>query len=188
MELLPGPLSTTRKDSLQLPSGERVEIAVATPVLSTWIGPAPIDTFGGKPLLDLSGVPGFAELWVLRSLQSAGWDGRWAATYPRRIGGPLLMEDWDPRGIKYQKNMPIDDTAAAADLLRVASVNSGSFAGCWDVFAWKAGSRLFVDAKRVGKDRIRPTQLRWLESALAAGIGLDSFLIAEWKPVRPDGA
>jgi hypothetical protein len=91
------------------------------------------------------------------------------------------MDDWDPRGIKFQTSVPIDDVGAAADFGRVASANGGSFAGCWDVFAWKGSARLFVDAKWAGKDRIRSTQLRWLENALRAGLTGDCFLIAEWR-------
>jgi len=181
MDLLSGPLSTTRRDSLLLPSGARVDVGVATPTLPRWTGSASIDSFGGKPLFDSSGIPFFAELWILRLLESAGWSGRWVATYAAPKRAPRLLQGWNPRGIKSQISVPIDDVAAAADLKKVASANGCSFAGCWDVYAWRGSARVFVDAKQARKDRIRSTQLRWLESALRAGFGPGSFLIVEWK-------
>lgn len=187
MKASPGPLTPSRKDSLRLPSDARVEVSVATPSLPHWAGTAEIDTFSGRPLLDFSGAPCFAELWILHCLGLAGWNGRWVVTYPSRKSGPLLLRGWDPRGIKFQTTVPIDEDAAVADLERVVSANGGSVSGCWDVFAWRGSSRLFVKSKWVGKDRIRSTQLRWVESAMTAGIGLDSFLIAEWKAERADG-
>jgi hypothetical protein len=37
-----------------------------------------------------------------------------------------------------------------------------------------------VEAKQRGKGRLRPTQRAWLEGALAEGVPLSAFVIAEW--------
>jgi hypothetical protein len=41
-----------------------------------------------------------------------------------------------------------------------------------------------VEAKRRGKDRIRNSQRKWLETALTSGVPLESFLIFEWELVN----
>jgi hypothetical protein len=40
---------------------------------------------------------------------------------------------------------------------------------------------LFAELKRAGRDRIRPDQRLFLETALKRGIPLDAFLIVEWE-------
>jgi hypothetical protein len=51
---------------------------------------------------------------------------------------------------------------------------------CFDVFAWKDSEVLFCEAKHQGKDKLTDAQLRFIEGALACGIPLNSFPIAEW--------
>jgi hypothetical protein len=56
--------------------------------------------------------------------------------------------------------------------------------GCWDVFAWKGAGPdevAFAESKRRGSDKLRSTQLQWLQTALEAGIPLEYFLIVEWS-------
>jgi hypothetical protein len=36
-------------------------------------------------------------------------------------------------------------------------------------------------SKRISKDRIRPTQLQWIEAALGIGLPTDSLMIVEWS-------
>ena len=62
-----------------------------------------------------------------------------------------------------------------ARLRTIAAANGGTYGGCWDVVAWTrdaaGGHRLvFAESKRKGSDRIRPTQLRWHQAALACDI------------------
>jgi hypothetical protein len=40
---------------------------------------------------------------------------------------------------------------------------------------------LFVELKRKGKDRIRQSQIDWLDHSLQNGLSVDEFLIVEWN-------
>jgi hypothetical protein len=46
---------------------------------------------------------------------------------------------------------------------------------CFDVFAWKDSELLFCEAKRLGKDNLTDAQLRFIEGALACGMGMSAF-------------
>jgi hypothetical protein len=61
---------------------------------------------------------------------------------------------------------------------RLRATNGGTLRGFFDVFAWREpGQAIFVEAK-VGPDRIRPTQLRFVEIALRFHRP-DDFMIVE---------
>lgn len=108
----------------------------------------------------------FAEIAILRLLQYEGWDGVWVDTFQK----------------KYRKSNTefVEIDPKKEELLNQISDKANSNNGCFDVFAWKNGEYRFVESKKKSKDRIRETQLIWLESALDTGIDEDSFLIAEW--------
>jgi hypothetical protein len=65
-------------------------------------------------------------------------------------------------------------------LNEIATANSNSYSGCWDVVAWQNERLLFVELKRFRHDNIRSTQIRWLEAGLDSGLTLDNFLVVEW--------
>jgi hypothetical protein len=52
--------------------------------------------------------------------------------------------------------------------------------GAWNVFCWRDSEYLFAESKRTGHDRIRDSQIAWLETALNLGLSPESFLIVEW--------
>ncbi len=62
----------------------------------------------------------------------------------------------------------------------IAEENGGT-RGCWDVYAWYDDDVLFAEAKRRGRDRLRPSQHQWLAAALRAGVPLDAFIVVEWN-------
>ncbi|WP_157530270.1 hypothetical protein [Hymenobacter norwichensis] len=45
---------------------------------------------------------------------------------------------------------------------------------------WNGEAVVFAELKRHKKDRIRPTQPRWLEAALRVGLEPKNFLLVEW--------
>ncbi|HNU57075.1 MAG TPA: hypothetical protein PKN30_10840, partial [Flavobacteriales bacterium] len=59
--------------------------------------------------------------------------------------------------------------------------NGDSFAGCWDVVAWKDDQLVFAEAKKAKHDRLRDTQVRWVEAALQCGLTEENFLVVEWS-------
>jgi hypothetical protein len=70
----PALLVPTTKHLLRLESLS-MEVPKATPVITPWTGQQPDDTYNGKPVVDFEGRPARAELAVLWSLNSVGWDG-----------------------------------------------------------------------------------------------------------------
>lgn len=152
---------------LRLPSGKMVSIQGCFSQIELWHGTPIQDTCGGKAVLRWKGEPLFAELVILRLLQAEGWEGVWIDTYRRKF-----------RQFMRPHSCSLPEHAQA--FLDRANVGRKWPAGCPDVLAWGEGQYLFVEAKRKGKDRIRKTQLMWLESALNSELPLESFLVFEW--------
>jgi hypothetical protein len=132
-----------------------------------WRGAPIADTYGRKPVLDWYGEAVFAEIAIVRVLQSEGFDAVWIDGYRHRF----------MQSISEKRDLP---EPAKILLDRVISFNDGQRKGCWDVLAWKGENYLFVEVKRKGKDRISPEQIRWLEAALQAGMDISCFRICEW--------
>ena len=129
--------------------------------------------------------PQFAEVAILRAFERDGWQGRWLETYGKPNMRPGLWREWKPGGQGAQEHVPIADPWVNERLEAIAVANGNSFAGCWDVVAWSrnaAGDErvVFAEAKLSKKDRIRDTQLRWLEAALQCGCSVEDFLVVEW--------
>ena len=123
----------------------------------------------------------FAEVAILRLFEEAGWQGRWVESYGKPNMSPGHWRAWHPNGPSAQLQEPIKETWVNEKLHAIATANGQSFAGCWDVVAWKDGRLVFAEAKLSKKDRMRPTQLRWLEAGLKCGVGVDDFLVVEWE-------
>lgn len=142
-------------------------MAKATPVFDRWRGDPPEDTYGGKQVLDFNGAPLFAELVILRHFETAGWQGAWIDTYRGRI---LL-------GMAQPTQLP----DAQRRLLDSIYSRAGARHGCFDVFAWRDDDVLFAESKRAKRDRIRASQIRWLQAALESGVEISSLLVVEWS-------
>jgi hypothetical protein len=145
------------------------EIPKVQPVFKEWKGRKVRETYGGKAILDFYGKPEFAELGILRLMEHAGWSGVWVDTFRnafRTQYWPANRVDLPP---KHQK---LFDRIA-----KKAKCESG----CFDVFCWKDDRFFFIESKRGGQDRIRPSQRRWLQGAIwGCRIPLNRFLIVEW--------
>jgi hypothetical protein len=166
----PRRLGPSASQPFKLDDGRVVEVPKATPKFPAWKGPPPGDTFGGKAVLDFNGRPAFAELLILWSFLEFGWDGVWADSFRSRYlrgfwPAPVLAE------------LPADQKA----LLERIVDHTPRKAKPWDVFCWSPDGVLFAEAKRHGKDSIRPGQTAFLGAALAAGLPISSFLLVEWQ-------
>jgi hypothetical protein len=152
-------------------AGSRLlEVAKARVEFRPWTGGPLDDDYGGKQVLDLGGAPGFAELAVLRMFERAGWTGVWIDTYRHAYRRAY----W---GVPPVVELP----AGPTDLLRrIEEANGSRRAGAWDVFCWRDGAHMFVESKRSGHDRMRSTQIAWLDSALRIGLSPEDFLVVEW--------
>lgn len=145
-----------------------------------------IHSFGGKDLLLVDGRPQFAEVAILRLFQAAGWQGRWLETYGHGKRTPGLWNAWHPDGPRAQEHLSIEEAWVNERLHAIAMANGGTFSGCWDVVAWTrtaAGDDwlVFAESKKQKKDRMRSTQLRWMEAALKCGMRVEDFLVVEWS-------
>ena len=180
--LLPYPndLIPTASERLRLPSGRLVDVPKTMVTFKPWTGTPISHDLGGKPLLEVRDRPMFAELAIRSHFEGAGWDSRWVGTFGAGKKSPYFLSDWADRRLKEQPIDPIKDPEIN-DLLHRIEQHHGGFSGFWDVLAWKGPFRIFAEAKRYKKDRMRETQTAWLESALAAGLSIGSFLIVEWQ-------
>lgn len=142
---------------------------------------APIaHTFGNKPLVNVHGAGMFVELALVQYFLEQGWDARWVVTYGRSRMNPLFLTEWLDTDCCKQIHRPVASSYVCDVLQSVAKVNGNKMGGCWDVIAWKGDCLLFVEVKREKHDRIRSTQIRWLNSALECGLTCDQFMLLEW--------
>ena len=168
MTLYPVQLMPEMVENLHLPSGLDVQIPKAAPVFRPWSGEFTGDTYGNKPLLDIDGVPMFAELAILRLFQRDGWNGVWVDTFRKKY-----RTSWGEAGV-------VRLSGDKLQLLKAIHQRAGSASGCFDVFCWKNDFVVFAESKRRSKDEIKQTQLAWLEAAMGTGLDASAFLIVEW--------
>ena len=166
--MLPAILQATESEELILPSGRQVAVPKATPTFSLWTGVPPNDSYGRKAILEYNGRPAFAELIILWTLEEAGWDGMWIDSYRRKT----RREYWHASPVP-----PLPEVLRSR--LGLIRNRIGPWRGSWDVLAWKDNRFLFAESKRRSRDRLRQTQLAFLEAALDHE-PLDSFLLVEW--------
>lgn len=155
-------------------------IHVARPTFIAYTGTEAVDNFGGKDLLLVDGRPQFAEVAILRAFEAEGWVGRWVETYQRPAMYPALLRAWNGGTFMEQEQRPIEELWVNNRLQTIVN-NNGSFSGCWDVVAWKGDRLVFAESKKQKGDRMRDTQVRWMEAALSCGCVVEDFLVVEWS-------
>jgi hypothetical protein len=175
----PAALKASATIELELSSG-CVAIPMCHPRFTAYSLPTDIHTFGGKALVEVDGKPQFAELAILRAFERDGWQGRWVETYGH-MHNAALWREWSAGGPGAQEHVSIAEPWVNERLQAIVAANGGSYSGCWDVVAWKEDRLVFAEAKLSKKDRIRGTQLRWLEAALKCGCSVEDFLVVEWS-------
>lgn len=167
--IYPKLLTPNLTQSFRFSTGEEIEIPKAEVHFEKWIGEEIEDDYNKKPILCFNSEAVFAELAILRIFQNDGWNGVWVDTYSRKY----RTEFWNNKnGVELLPNKQI--------LLDTIYENLGSKKGCWDVFCWKKEAIIFVESKRQSKDKIRESQIAFLEAALTCGLSKESFLIVEW--------
>jgi hypothetical protein len=160
-----------------------IEVPNVQLTFKPWTGEPLADTWGGKATIDYGGVPMFAELALMHIAIDDGWNARWLETYSMKHGVPFQFMAWTGRPLEQKESELIADARQLRLLESVAAAN-GTYYGCWDVIVWHNDRTIFIESKRHKADKIRDTQVRWLESGLAAGLNPDDFLIAQWDFAR----
>lgn len=161
--------------------GHTAEIPKAIIQFNAWNGKIVENTFSGKPVLNLNDNPVFAELAIMHIFKEDGWDARWIETYGKPKLRPIHLTEWMDEPYKNQEHNPIDNKLIQFLLNAIAKNNNNSFAGCWDVVAWKNDQIIFAESKCRKKDFIKTTQNKWLKSAFEIGLSEENFLLIEWK-------
>lgn len=154
-----------------------VDIATERWELEPWHGaPDPPDlqrTWSIKPKFIVDGRRSCAELAVVDHMRAKGWDGVWVSAF----GGAWLRAEWFPR-----RSGPSLRLALRRGQRRFLSSFARPMAGGWAASSTSSPGESptrsgFLEIK-VAKDRIRPTQRKFVESALRF-CRPDQFLIVE---------
>jgi hypothetical protein len=159
---------------------QTIEIPKCKVLLDRWNGNEVKETFGGKAIVSFENEPMFAELAILNLFLKEKWQSRWIETYGRGNMDPFYLTAWKDEKYKSQINVPIEDIKIQNLLDAIAKENGNTYAGCWDVFAWKNDDIIFAESKRAKKDRIRDTQIKWLDAAFKCGLSEKNFLVVQW--------
>ena len=148
-----------------LPQGI-VNIATQRWDLERWQGePDPPELrqiWARKPKFSVNGRRSCAELAVVDHLRRDGWGGVWVSAF----GGSWLRSEWFPAPGFRTLTEAGAPAWAVETFERLHAANDGKLGGFFDVFAWRQpGEVKFLEIK-VAKDRIQPTQRRFVERAL----------------------
>ncbi len=134
-----------------------------------------------KPKFSVQGSRSCAELAIVHHLRASGWGGVWVNAFRGE-----LRTQWFPAPAARRLAEVGAPGWAAETFDRLRAANGGTLSGFFDVFAWhEPGQVGFFEAK-VGPDRIKPTQLRFVERALCFR-SLDDFTIIEIAMPSPRG-
>jgi hypothetical protein len=170
---------------LVLPAaGELVHLRTQEWALERWDGedlPGLSVTWGRKPKFSVNGSRSCAELAIVHHLRAGGWDGVWVNAFR----GELRTQWFPAPAARRLAEVGAPGWAVEIfDCLRAA--NGGTLSGFFDVFAWRETGRAAFFEVKVGPDRIKPTQLRFVETALHFR-SLEEFMIVEVAGPHPRG-
>lgn len=156
-----------------------IEIPKCSVRLKKWEGTIQ-DTFGSKPIINHHNKPMFAEFVIVNLLKESGWDARWVGTYGSPKMSPIFLQEWNGNNISNQKNYPIENEKINQIIHTIALDNNKSYSGCWDIISWKDDQVLFIESKRSKKDKIRNSQIGWLQAVLKNQLSENNLMIFEW--------
>jgi hypothetical protein len=136
-----------------------------------------------KPKFAVNGSRSCAELAIVHHLRDDGWRGVWVNSF----GPRELRAEWFPApAVKTLAETGAPMWAVDIfDRLRVA--NGGTLGGFFDVFAWREPDQVRFCEAKVGPDRIKATQIRFLEVALRFHRPADFMIIEVAGPSMPGG-
>ena len=170
--MLPDTLPADHKLDVALFDGRTVRIPLCTPQFERWHGPPLEFRYGNKPLVSHAREALWAEFKVMSLFREAGWDAFVVQTY----GCPHFLRE--QKRSHADRGVPLP--AFAEDVFRRITDQNGGFSGFFDVCAGRGSEIVFAEMKLSKRDELRPTQVRWIASALAAGVPTENLLIVEW--------
>jgi len=139
-------------------------------VFRPWTEKHNFDAYGGKQILKLNNEPLFAELVLLRLLESQGYKGVWVDTYRNKF--------W--QRLPYLSFPVLPDKKLIDTYNEIYKLKGGRKSGCFDIIAYRDNHFVFAELKRRKQDCIRQTQIEWLKTAHTIDLDNPTFIIAEW--------
>jgi hypothetical protein len=145
---------------------ETVYIATQQWDLQHWRGAADPPNlqrpWGRKPKFSVNGKRSCAELAVVDYLRRDGWDGVWVSAF----AGNWLRSEWFPAP-GFRTLAAVGAPVWAVEIFeRLRAANDGKLGGFFDVFVWREPDEVKFLEVKVARDRIQPTQRRFVERAL----------------------
>ncbi len=124
-----------------------------------------------KPSIELDGAASWPELVIVDLLSRAGWEARWTKNW---AGGREFCV-----GVGTAK--PLSGRGREVyEAIHHREPSLGG-AGTWDVIAWRGSDVVFIESKQAASsDRLRDTQLAFLDAALDFGVEAEAFAIVEY--------
>lgn len=169
---------------LVLPAGQAVQIRTQRWALEPWEGEDPpglATPRARKPKFSVRGCRSCAELAVVDHLRADGWHGVWVNAFRGE-----LRSRWFPAPAVKTLAEAGAPKWAAEIFGQLQAANGGTLSGFFDVFAWREPGQVGFYEAKVGPDRIKPTQLRFVEVALRLH-RLEDFMIVEVAGPVPRG-
>lgn len=151
---------------------KEIQLQKCTPAFPAWTSTRPKFSFGNKKFLNFKGAPVFAEIYILRLLNEAGWEGVWVETY----GGFKFLRDMPTSSKLISIELPPLQAAFMQSLRK--TIGKG---GVFDIFAWRGDNFIFCESKESKKDRFQKTQKLWVGSVLQLGVKLENLLVVDWS-------
>lgn len=134
------------------------------------------ETYGKRQVLSATGSRSVAEIEIARRLRKAGWQAGWLDSFGR---APTDFQEW----IVAPDELP---AALRSALLEISLAMRSRTNSHPDIIGWRSGKlsdAIFIEYKGPN-DRIRATQIAWLQAAFGMGISRDQFAIAQWRANR----
>jgi hypothetical protein len=166
-------------------AGDLVHIRTQRWVLEPWEGddlPGLATPWARKPKFSVNGSRSCAELAVVDHLRVDGWRGVWVNAFRAE-----LRSEWFPAPAARALAEAGAPRWAAEIFGRLRAANGGTMSGFFDVFAWREPGQVGFYEAKVGPDRIKPTQLKFVEVALRFH-RLEEFMIIELTGPLPRSA
>jgi hypothetical protein len=157
-------------------AGELVHMRTQEWALERWEGEDPPGLavpWARKPKFSVNGSRSCAELAIVHHLRVGGWGAVWVNAFHGE-----MRTQWFP-ALAARRLGEVGAPGWAVEIFEcLRAANGGTLSGFFDVFAWREPGRVGYLEAKVGSDRIKPTQLRFVEIALRFR-SLEEFMIVE---------
>ena len=165
-EYLPEVLTECGQEELGSLDEEALLVQRFCTTFASYTGDEKIPSYGGKAVIEDDGRPTYAEFAALSLFLKLGWNGMWVDSFRKQKRLSLSEEAQCPESI--------------SSLLKSIALITGTETGVFDLVLWRERTILFLELKRLARDRIRNTQIEWIKAALSVGVDLDCFAILQW--------